>query len=535
MKSTQKIIYKLLVVGLTTGLVSCEQGFEDINKPYKDASVATTSVPGLFNGLAKNITNEDNTLYVSLFYSLTNQQAVQNTLAPYLNYSSSLWNSYYPSLYNYRALLRKIEEQEDPAIFNNVRHMATILIASKTLHMLDYYGDIPYSQAASADQGIEYYRPVYDNQVDIYKSVLAELKVAAEGVGATADQTSIGASESFLQNDFDAWKKFANALRLRYAVRLYGKEQALALEIITDIIGGNKPLPNNQNPASLQKDNYGFWPMSVSPAVVTDRHWYTFREKSVSNLRMGTNMWNQMSSSNDKSGAGIFDPRCYIFFQTNNADEWVAQPHDGSATDGGDPYNGGLTARQPIGEDPDNRYSPFNFYLAYDQWYIPFLIITEADVHFLKAEIYQRGLGVVQNITLAKQEYEAGITASVDFWYAYAQNSPAWGVKPTPPTDAEMEALLTNPAVVYNGSNNSDALTKIATQSWIATLFEPAEAWAIVRRTGLTPLAAGTTRPTIYKLPYPDNERINNRDNWEAITGGADAPEQTATKVYWMP
>ncbi|SEL67914.1 SusD/RagB family nutrient-binding outer membrane lipoprotein [Parapedobacter koreensis] len=535
MKSTQKIIYRLLVAGLATGLVSCEQGFEEINQPYKDASVATTSVPGLFNGLAKNITNEDNTLYVSLFYPLTNQQAVQNTLAPYLNYTSSLWNSYYPSLYNYKALIRKIDEQENPALFDNVRHMATILIASKTLHMLDYYGDIPYSQAASADQGVEYYRPAYDNQVDIYKSVLADLKVAVDGVGMAANQTSIGASESFLQNDFDAWKKFANALRLRYAVRLYDKEQALASEIITDVIGGNKPLPNNQNPASLLKDNYGFWPMSVSPAIVTERQWYTFRERSVSRLRLGTNMWNQMSSSDDKDGTGIYDPRCYVFFQTNNADEWIAQPHDGSSTDGGDPYNGSLTARQPIGEDPDNRYSTFNFYLAYDQWYFPYLIITEADVHFLKAEIYQRGMGIAQNTTLAKQEYEAGITASVDFWYAYAQNSQAWGVKPTPPTDAEMEAFLTNPDVAYDGSNNADALTKIATQAWIATLFEPAEAWAIVRRTGLTPLAPGTTRSTIYKLPYPDAERINNNANWMAVTGGAEAPEQTATKVYWMP
>ena len=535
MKSTQKIIYRLLVVGLTIGMLSCEQGFEDINKPYKDASIATASIPGLFNGLAKNITNEDNTLYVSLFYSLTNQQAVQNTLAPYLNYTSSLWNSYYPSLYNYRALIRKIDEQTDPKVFDNVRHMATILISSKTLHMLDYYGDIPYSKAASAEQGIEYYRPAYDNQVDIYKSVLADLKVATEGVGTGANQVSIGTSESFLQNDFEAWKKFGNALRLRYAVRLYEKEQALASEIITDIVGGNKPLPNNQNPASLLKDNYGFWPMSVSPAIVTERSWYTFREKSVSNLRMGANMWNQMSSSNDKTGADIFDPRCYIFFQTNNADEWVAQPHDGSATDGGDPYNSGLTARQPIGDDPDNRYSPFNFYLAYDQWYLPYLIITEADVHFLKAEIYQRGLGVGQNTALAKQEYEAGIVASVNFWYAYAQNSTAWGMKPTPPTDAEIQALLTNPQVAYNGANETEALTKIATQSWIATLFEPAEAWATVRRTGLTPLAPGTTRSTINKLPYPDNEEINNRENWEAQTGGAKPAEQTSTKVYWMP
>lgn len=536
MKRNQKIIYSLLVFGTITYGVSCKKGFEEINTPYKESSVATVSIPGLFNGIAKGLTDEDNTLYISLFYPITNQQGVQNIQAPYLNYTSSLWRNYYPALFNYRALIKKIGEQTNPQVFNNVKYMASIMMASKTLHMLDYYGDIPYSAAASANGGTEFYRPKYDKQADIYRSVLADLKTAADGISNGTDQTNISSSDSFLKNDLDAYRKFANALRLRYAVRLYGKEQALASEIIADVVGGNKPLPNNQSAANPDRNNFGFWPSLVTPAVVTERQWYTFRETSVSNIRMSSNVWAQMSANNNTDGSGIFDPRVYVYFQTNDANQWAAQPQDRSVADGGTPYpNDDSKMRKPFGNNPNNKFSAFNYFIAYDEVYFPYLIITESDVHFLKAEVYQRGMGVAKNIALAKTEYEAGITSSVNFWYNYTQSAARWLTKPTAPTALQMTAFLNNPAVLYNGANDADALKKIATQAWLATLFEPAEAWAIVRRTGLTPKDPNYTPAVINKLPYPDDESTNNNANWQAQTGGASPTAQMLTKVYWMP
>lgn len=536
MKLNQKIIYGMLVFGTITGNFACKKGFVEINQPYKDAGINTQTVAGLFNGLAKNITNEDNTLYISLFYGSTNQQAVQNKETPYLNYSSSLWNSYYPSLKTYKALLKLISEQPNPSVFENIRLMAGTMMASRTLHMLDYYGNIPYSKASLADGGTEFYRPVYDKEIDVYKSALADLKAASDGIKVSSSQTSLGASDSFLFNDLNAWVKFTNALRLRYAVRLYNKEQALASEIINDIIGGNKPLPNNQASENLLKNNFGVWPGSLTPKISLETQWYSFRETSVSNIRMSSNVWAQMATSAvDPAGATIFDPRCYVFFQTNNADKWIPQPQDRSVSDGGLPYKGDLKARQPIGADPENKFAAFNFFLVYDQVYCPRLIITEADVHLLKAEIYQRGMGVGKNITLAKSEYEAGITSSVDFWYTYTKNSDVWTTKPTAPTPVQMTAFLTNPKVAYNGANDADALKKIATQAWLATMFQPAEAWAIVRRTGLTPKDANTVPSTVVKLPYPNDESVNNAENWRAATGGADPTAQSKVKVYWMP
>jgi hypothetical protein len=539
MKFNQKIIYAMLALGIMTGTTACKKGFEDINKPYNQGSTATQSIPGLFNGMSKVITDEDYTLNVCLFYPITNQQGTQNVSAPFFNYTSSLWTKYYPMLHNYKSLLRLIEKESVPGSYNNVKYMASIMMASRTLHMLDYYGQIPYSEAGLAETGSGFYSPAYDKEADVYASVLSDLKIAADGLTLNSPgQVNIGASESFLANNFNSWVKFANALRLRYAVRLYNKDQALATGIITDIIGGNKPLPNNQVEGSLQNDNFGSWPSVVPPNSPDyfDRQWYAFRENSVSNIRLSTNVFAQMTSNTaDQTGTAIYDPRCFVFFQTNNDDKWIAQAQNGSQSDGGVPYKNDLVARQPIGADPANKFSAFNFFLAYDYKNFPCLIITEADVHFLKAEIYQRGMGVAANIVLAKSEYEAGITSSVNFWYAYTQLSATWTVKPTKPTALKMTAFLTNPAVLYNGANNADALKKIATQGWLATLFQPAEAWAIVRRTGLTPKDPTYNPTVVNKLPYPNDEASYNNANWKAVTGGANPTAQTQVKVYWMP
>ncbi|MBS0032252.1 SusD/RagB family nutrient-binding outer membrane lipoprotein [Chitinophaga sp. 22321] len=539
MKNIQRSIYSLLLCASITGAVSCTKGFEDLNKPYKQADEETASIPGLYNGLVSSLGKYGNdALNVSLLYPITNQQARQNTVAPYINYSGGFWGQYYPDLFNYKALLKKIAEQPTPEAFNNVKYMATILIASKTLRMLDYYGDIPYSQASNARESETYYRPAYDAQADVYKSVLQDLKTAADGISTDPSQINIGASESFLKSNIIAWKKFANALRLRYAVRLYDKERDLSSSIITDILNGNKPLPANQVLASLQDDNFGLWPNLVAGPSGNileslSSKWDSYRELSISDIRMSSNVWRQMSSSDDPTGADIYDPRCFVYFMTNNQDKWVPQPQDGSVAEGGRPFDNG-TERKPIGSDPKNKFATFNYFIAYDRLYYPILIITEADVHFLKAEIYQRGMGVAKNTGLAKTAYEAGIKASVDFWYQYTRQSQIWLQKPALPTAGQMTAFLNNPAVAYDGANQTGALRKIATQAWLATMFQPAESWAIVRRTGLTPKDPNYNPGAVNKLPYPDDENVNNHENWNKVTQGATPTQQVLTKVYWM-
>lgn len=546
-------IFNRLAAGVTGAVVlfasaSCTKDFEKINEPYKDVTVSTASPAALFNQLSRNFTNEDYTLHIGLFMPLTNQQGVQNVAIPYTNYISNYWNNYYQDLADYKLLIKLIEQSSGPAAYTNLRSISTILIGAKTLSMLDRYGSIPYSKAATASNGPASYRPEYDTEVSIYASVLNDLTTAVNAIKtgtAAADQILLGSYESFLNSDYSSWIKFGNALRLRYAVRLHTKDAALAGPVITDIIGGNKPLPNAMSYTDMEamrQNNYGNYPQIVVPQNpdYNDRLWYAFREQSVSNIRLSSNVWNEISSSNADNGSGIFDPRAFVWFMPNNAGKWVAQPQDKSVAEGSSTLYPNTSSNAPAAPNTltDNKFAGFNYYLVRDMASLPYVVISEADVHFLKAEIYARGMGVAADFAKATQEYNAGLTASVNFWYTYVSttNSGIWptSAKPTLAPTA-LATFLAHPKVALIAGDNAGNLKKIVTQAWLAALWEQPEAWAIVRRTGLTPKAAGYNPQVFNKLPYPNDEEVNNRANWQSASNGETPDVQATKKVYWMP
>jgi hypothetical protein len=253
---------------------------------------------------------------------------------------------------------------------------------------------------------------------------------------------------------------------------------------------------------------------------------------------MGTTMWNQMSNSNAKDGSGIFDPRCRIFYEPNNAGEWVPYPQNpttSTPSEGGDPYN----------PQRDNNwsnkgpclFSPVNYYFE-DQTYIPELWITAAQVHFLKAEAYNRGTGVGKNSAMAKSEYEAGVKASINFWVKLAMNTAKWVVgKPTAmPTDDELNTVLADPKVVYGLGDEAGSLKKIYTQYWIDGFRQAGEVWTLYRRTGgMLPKdpendAYHQSNYAVYhRYTYPTTEADYNADNWRAAMGGQD---KYGTKIW---
>ena len=118
--------------------------------------------------------------------------------------------------------------------------------------------------------------------------------------------------------------------------------------------------------------------------------------------------------------------------------------------------------------------------------YIPDLFMTAEEVHFLKAEIYSRGLGVAANASIAQTEYNTGVTLSVNFWTTMAINSPRWmRCKPTGLPDATtMNAFSCNPAGAFDAADAAHALQQIYGQEWIIMFRQPWDAWTLMKRTG---------------------------------------------------
>lgn len=119
-----------------------------------------------------------------------------------------------------------------PAIFNNSRIMidkaekagnngfagiGKILLAYNLAVCTDLWGDIPYSEAFGALNGL---KPKYDSQEDIYKLIQKTLDEAIVILSAAPAGIPVGGSDVIYGGNFDSWKRLAYTLKARYYLRL---------------------------------------------------------------------------------------------------------------------------------------------------------------------------------------------------------------------------------------------------------------------------------------------------------------------------
>lgn len=504
-------------------ILSCTKDFEEINAPWDKPN--TASIPEIYNAVVSSLplTGGEQSVMNAWVYPITQQAAITSGSYPYDNARNAVWQNYYFTLANIRLIEDRIAKEANPVSMNNVLAMVKTLRAYKTFKTTNYYGDMPFSEAGyaalAADKGTSVYRAKYDTQQQIYTAILTDLKWAVDNLSTSSDQYSLGGYETFLGNDVAQWVKFANSLRLYIAVTVYDKDQTLASSHITEAL--SKPLLTGNETVAI-------WPAKSNLSL----QWREWSFNANCYLRLGSTMWDQMSSSNATNGSGIFDPRAKIFYEPNNDGEWVAYPQNptsSTATEGGLPYDRArYTNWAAKGEA--NLFSPVNLYFAQDMTTIPEPILTVAQVHLIKAEVYNRGLGVAANQNTAKAEYEAGIKASIDMWKSVAVNSAVWVMnKPTSATatTAEMTAILGNEKVAYNTTNATAGLAKIYTQLWIDQFRQPFDTWTLKRRTGnATPLSITNTQyysstfGGFQRFLYPEDEVTYNSVNYQSATSG---------------
>ncbi len=190
--------------------------------------------------------------------------------------------------------------------------------------------------------------------------------------------------------------------------------------IIGDIIVNGLPVLYGYNFITPVLESACIWPAANS--IKNSSVSWSFREHN--GLRMGSNIWHQFSESDDSAGAGIFDPRAYIFFEGDQNEQWVPFPQipePGTPSASGIPYG---SHRDDVGNyhiKNNVNYSPFNFFLLGDENNMPVILMTGAEVHFIIAEAYFRGIGVPVDPDQADIEYMNGINASVEWWVSLSE------------------------------------------------------------------------------------------------------------------
>jgi hypothetical protein len=539
---TIRLIFGISVISLIT-LTSCTKDFDDINtNPH---GFTTASDGSLFNTVIQSlIPTGDEQFYINneILYKQTQLAAL--TKEAWGNYTigtESIWTNYYGTLPEIRELERRLKSYEESPGVINMKAMLKITLALKTFKVTDLFGDIPFSKAGYGFQDLSLLRPAYDSQRKIYLQLLEDLQWAEENISLTVPLTGaygtfIGFDKLFNGNMLK-WRKLANSLRLRHAMRMSEKEPELAGNIIKEIVDNNLPIILGYDFINPLLESACLWPSAMG--FKNESLNWSFREHN--NLRMGSTVWRQLSRHDSIDGSGIFDPRAYIFFETNNANKWKPYPQlpdINTPSSGGIPYGSHrdqLGAFQIKGETC--IYSPFNYFVVRDEDFMPIILITGAETHFLLAEAYFRGIGVGIDKVQAEIEYLNGINSSVEWWTQVARNSKLPSSSMTFPETIPIPGNITPVSVqmqfgFWNATSEEQKLQFIYTQWWLDAFRQPSEAYALVRRTALTPRDGAALAH--FRLPYPPSEAAYNNESMSAAISqqGGDSPN---VKIWWMP
>ena len=559
----KKSIFVISAVALL--LASCTKNFEDMNQdPF---SPTGTTIEALFNGVVSSLQqsmNEQFYLQNEIWYpetelgALTSESWGNSQIG-----TSQLWSEYYLMLSNIREIENRFEaygeEQGDAAVCDKARAQLNILKAYQTFKVTDIFGDMPYSQAGriwsnAASQATM--KPEWDTQESIYKSLLEELAWSRDVLRADSATTVSGNDyyklpyDVLLNNDYTLWAEFANSLILRHGLRMYDKEPDYATPLLVEAYNF---IYSKMNTSGGMANGGGIclWPNVLGTSW--DTNW-SFREHK--HLRMGETIWSILSSTDDMDGSGIFDYRAFLFFDTSHKTDsfpdgaWRAYPQIRTLetpTEGGSPYaqsrDGSYTFK-----GPSCLYSPFNYYLTRDERYVPQILVTYADVLFMKAEIEVRNIGGIVPPLNADESIRSGVYQSFLFWthipgqtsrwtYFYPQYTSfigsvdIWSLGQMMASNVMNYAVYMNPEFDYS---NEAYMSLIYQQRWLNLFRQPWEAWALARRTMATPTTTNHAKLTSYRMEYPQAEIEYNYENYSAQLARMSHGDTRQTKVWWM-
>ena len=412
-------------------------------------------------------------------------------------YMERLWVAYYPDIIkNAVALVSQTTDNPEEV---NLNAIGRILKVEAFLKLTDYYGDIPYFEAGKIyNENIV--KPRYDKQEDIYKAIFAQLDKALEGLDT--ETAGLASFDCWCNGDRTLWKKIANQLKLRMALRIV-----------------------KVNPVDAEK----YAKEAIQAGVLEDKDILINKSYSNELRRMMDWLDSGIGSSIVAFMNGYNDPRRPLYFTTNvrHLVKETAEPTGEKDQNNEDIYNesdilirkGAQYIGVPVGCELGNKNGGNDNQRVYYSFLAggyatPQPIMFAAEGWFLRAEAKLRWTDAGQQSV--KELYEKGIEVSIRNQKSYRQSdaAAAWTEKKlTAPDwaaidDAAISSYInddtsspegyTDPwKPEYNsdpttsitvkwdeGASNEEKLERIITQKWIANFPLSTEAWADYRRTG---------------------------------------------------
>lgn len=485
MKKIYKIPVAILVAIALFIPYSCTDDFDELNTNPKLVTDEIIKPGLLFTKVLKEsafeILNLDRVGEYSGYSSRgdSGQPLTFNIFGPFDNYTNHI--------VNLSAIVRLTEN--DPTK-TNMAAMARIWKVWVFHRMTDAFGDIPYFDVAkSFDQVIV--SPKYDTQQAIYTDMLKELKEAAAQLSEDADQVGFEAADVMYGGDVAAWKRFANSLRLRLAIRVRYADQTLAQTHVSEVLNSSLIVSNDQNARITSEDESAEDLSNTNPLYQN----FVNGNAGASNATVvGLALIENLKNNND--------PRLYVYTDPNQqSGEYIGRP---------------------INMDADEKAAfpgPARLDEAFIQAQYHFNVLLASEVSFLRAEAALTGLSSEN----ANDLYREGIELSMD----------QYGV------DAGEVSTFMGSAVGSLSGNTEEQLEQIIVQKYLGLFGDSYEAWTEHRRTGyprqwigsLSALDSDFAMPR--RSPYPLAEyNLNGEHVKEAVarlTGG----DKLSSRIWW--
>ena len=416
------------------------------------------------------------------------------------------------------------------------------------------HGMIPYSEASDPNIAL----PKYDAQIDVYKGVIADLNQAitliADNQNTGEGIELLGENDVIFNGDMQNWKKLANSLKLRIALRAHGSPgEDFSASVASEAVASGVLADTDALFAAFTTET-DIWGGSASYGDI----WHTFAGsqwkateamvnilKSNDDPRLGEitkpsvgGIITIMKPDSDSENFSLIAEHLEFLENTLNASGLVLDTDytwDETATD--------LTITMPDNTNylglPSRLSGKIKDYMHKDlfsdpsDWVtqktneggriFPTILLTSADSHFMIAEAITKGLVSGD----ANSYYQIGLEKAMVLWETSTTSD-----------------FLASDMGSLNGSSEQN-LERIATQRWLTNYTNGYESWAIVRDTGYPSAAMVTsTNNNIIsfagelngeypqRLRYGTSVYTSNAANAEAAVS-AQGPDKMATSLWF--
>jgi len=380
-------------------------------------------------------------------------------------------------------------------------HLANIIKVTAMHRVSDVFGPIRYSKFNDFETTGE-----YDSQSIAYHTFFEELGAAVTGLkDFEGDSQFIPFDKTNFEGNIAEWRKFANTLRLRLALRVSKIDPTLA---------------QTQGELSLASDA-GFLSSDVVVNTGFPHPVFTISD-SWGDIRMSAEMESILTGYEDERIEVYFNPAL-----------------DPSLNEG---YKG---IRMGVDITDKSQYgSHSSIGEVVDTQTITWMTVAEG--HFLQAEAALRNWAGAGD---AKMHYEAGVTASFDQHGVNGAESYLENNTNTPEdfvdalNDANDIEYPSDVKIAYDNTGSQEAqLEQIITQKWIAMFPNGQEAWSEFRRTGyprIFPVVINNSGGTIdtdiqiRRINFVDSEKNTNAENVTKAVQLLSGPDNGGTRLWW--